>query len=152
MINTRNIKIKPAELDDLEAIYELVVELAVYEKEPDAVKASISDYVSAFQENLIKPLVAVHDNNILGMTISYLTFSTWRGRMLYLEDFVISEKHRRMGIGDLLFDAVIQQAHDLDCRMVKWQVLDWNTPAVNFYKKKKATIEKEWWNGKIIFE
>ena len=143
--------IRKATPDDLSAIYNLVIELAIYEKEPDAVTTTLDDYHHAFNSDLIKPLVAESNGEILGMTISYLTFSTWRGRMLYLEDFVISEKHRRKGIGDLLFDAVIQQAHDLDCRMVKWQVLDWNTPAVNFYRKKKATIEKEWWNGKIIF-
>jgi GNAT superfamily N-acetyltransferase len=70
--------------------------------------------------------------------------------MLYLEDFVVQAAYRRSGIGEVLFDAFLDKARAKGCRLVKWQVLDWNEPAINFYKKKAATIEQEWWNGKIF--
>ena len=71
--------------------------------------------------------------------------------MLYLEDLVVTAPERRNGIGQLLFNAFVEEAHRLNCVMVKWQVLDWNTPALKFYENNAATIEKDWWNGKIIF-
>ena len=80
-----------------------------------------------------------------------MTFSTWKGRMMYLEDFVVNPEYRGQGIGQQLFDSFIAEAKAQDCNLVKWQVLDWNEPAVRFYERNKATIEKEWWNGKIVF-
>ena len=71
--------------------------------------------------------------------------------MMYLEDFVVSEQHRQKGIGQLLFDAFLNASKEQGCKLAKWQVLDWNQPAVNFYLKNGAVIEKEWWNGKILF-
>lgn len=147
-----DIHIRFAEKTDLEAIRELVIELAIFEKEPDAVTASIEDYHHNFKTGLISMLVAEKKGEIIGMTLYYDTFSTWKGKMLYLEDFVVSEAYRGHGIGDLLFDATIKEAKNRGCVMMKWQVLDWNTGAVKFYERKKATIEKEWWNGKIIFD
>ena len=79
-----------------------------------------------------------------------MTYSTWKGRMFYLEDFVVLEAYRRLGLGQMLFDAFLQEAKDQQCRLVKWQVLDWNEPALRFYRKNNAVIEKEWWNGKIF--
>ena len=96
-------------------------------------------------------LVAEVDNSIVGMTLYYDTFSTWKGKMLYLEDFVVKESYRSQGIGDLLFDATLVEAKKRKCLLMKWQVLDWNTEAVKFYKRKQAEIETEWWNGKIVF-
>jgi len=146
-----NITVRQATAEDLAAIYSLVVELAIYEKEPDAVTATIEDYQRDFADGVFQAHVAEDGNEVVGMTLYYLTYSTWRGKMLYLEDFVVRESRRREGIGELLFESVIQVAKDTNCRLLKWQVLDWNTPAVNFYKKYQATIEKDWWNGKIIF-
>jgi len=146
------IKIRFAEEADLQAIRELVVELAIFEKEPQAVTASLEDYKVAFKTGLISMIVAQQNDEILGMTLYYDTFSTWKGKMLYLEDFVVSQKHRSQGIGDLLFDATLQEAKDRGCKLMKWQVLDWNTGAQKFYERKSATIEKEWWNGKIVFK
>ena len=85
------------------------------------------------------------------MTLYYMTYSTWKGKMLYLEDFVVKADQRNKGIGQLLFDAFIEVAKAKKCRMVKWQVLDWNEPAIRFYEKNNATIETEWWTAKIIF-
>ena len=146
-----SIQIRFAKRGDLQAIRQLVIELAIFEKEPDAVKATDKDYEMAFESNLISMLVAEDQGVIKGMTLFYDTFSTWRGKMLYLEDFVVSQKYRNQGIGSLLFNATIAEAKARDCKMIKWQVLDWNTGAVRFYERNKATIEKEWWNVKIIF-
>ena len=147
----QNINIRKATLSDVEAIRGLVVELAVYEKEPDAVTATLADYKSNFENNWFECQVAELDNEVVGMILYYNTYSTWKGRMLYLEDFVVSEKHRRKGIGELLFERLFEVAKEKEVKLVKWQVLDWNEPAIRFYEKNKATIEKEWWNGKIIF-
>jgi ribosomal protein S18 acetylase RimI-like enzyme len=86
------------------------------------------------------------------MALYYMTYSTWKGRMLYLEDFVVSAGFRRYGVGQRLFDAYLRRAKALECRLVKWQVLDWNEPAINFYRKNNAIIETEWWNGKIFLQ
>lgn len=135
---------------DLPAVLELVKELAIYENEPEAVTASLVDYQSAFDEDLIQVLVAEEESTIVGMALYYLTFSTWKGKMMYLEDFVVSETYRRSGVGDQLWEALLKDAKEQKCILLKWQVLDWNEPALNFYAKKKATIEKDWWNGKVF--
>ena len=109
------------------------------------------DYERAFDDGLISMLVAENENAIVGMTLFYDTFSTWKGKMLYLEDFVVKAKFRSLGIGSLLFDATLTEAKKRGCALMKWQVLDWNTEATKFYIRKKAEIEKEWWNGRIIF-
>jgi GNAT superfamily N-acetyltransferase len=144
--------IRTAVFNDLEAILSLVQELARYEKAPDEVWVNIADYRQGFIEGIFEAIVAELDGEIAGTCVYYLTWSTWKGRMLYLEDFVVSEFHRRCGIGQALFDAFINRARELDCTLVKWQVLDWNTPALNFYRKNGALIEKDWWNGKIILK
>jgi len=146
-----SIDIRKGKKDDLNAVFSLVKELAEYENEPDSVKTTADYYVEQFEKKLFSTIVAEKDGEIIGIAIFYDTFSTWRGKMLYLEDFVVREAYRKTGVGQLIFDAFIQEAHDRDCKMVKWQVLDWNTPAIKFYEKNEATIEKEWWNGKIIF-
>ena len=147
----RKTHIRLAERADLESIRELVIELAIYEKEPQAVTATLEDYQGAYDSGLIKSFIAESDGNIVGMTLFYDTYSTWKGKMLYLEDFVVKASHRRSGIGQLLFDATVNYARQTQCKLIKWQVLDWNQLALDFYEKKGATIEKEWWNGKIIF-
>ena len=149
--NFMDIQIRFAKRTDIQAIRELVMELAIFEKAPEAVTATDKDYEMAFDSGLIGMLVAEVDNSIVGMTLYYDTFSTWKGKMLYLEDFVVKESYRSQGIGDLLFDATLVEAKKRKCLLMKWQVLDWNTGAVKFYKRKQAEIETEWWNGKIVF-
>ena len=152
MYHNSKILIRKAQPEDFPAIYALVVELAVYEKEPDAVLASVKDFLDAFESGLLQSTVAEVNGKIVGMACYYLTFSTWRGKMMYLEDFVVSEEYRRMGIGQKLFDAVLAESKDQNCKLLKWQVLLWNEPALEFYLKNEAIIEKEWWNGKILFQ
>lgn len=145
------IKIRKAKSDDLTAIYNLVVELAIYEKEPDAVTTTLKDYETAFNEKLIDAIVAVKSETVIGMALFYMTFSTWKGKMLYLEDFYVNPLYRSSGIGQKMFDKYLEEAKRLGCSMTKWQVLDWNTKAIKFYKRNGATIENSWYNGKIIF-
>lgn len=143
--------IRKATKDDLSGIYQLVTDLAIYEKEPNAVKATLQDYQTAYDEDLISAHVAEKDGSLIGMALYYMTFSTWRGHMLHLEDFYVSEQHRSSGTGQKLFDAYIAEAKSRGCKMVKWEVIDWNVKAIKFYERNGATIEKQWWNGKIIF-
>ena len=146
-----NIIIRPATEADLPAIHALVYELAVYEKEPEAVETTPAEYLEDFRNGLFEATVAEVDGQIAGMTLYYMAYSTWRGKMLYLDDFVVNEHYRRHGIGQMLFDAFVEEGRQRGCRLVKWQVLDWNEPALNFYRKNNAIIETNWWNGKILY-
>jgi GNAT superfamily N-acetyltransferase len=110
----------------------------------------LEEYNKQFEEQLFDILVAEHNSTIIGMALYYPTFSTWKGKMMYLEDFVVQEAFRKSGVGQLLFDAFLEEAKTQDCKLVKWQVLDWNEPAINFYKKNNATIEDEWLSCKIF--
>ncbi|MEM1124709.1 MAG: GNAT family N-acetyltransferase [Bacteroidota bacterium] len=147
-----NITIRPATTADLPSVYQLVISLAVYEDAEEAVTATLEDYQNDFAEGVFQAHVAEIDSKVVGMVLYYMTYSTWKGKMLYLEDFVVDEQYRRHGIGQLLWDELELEAKRRGCRLLKWQVLDWNEPAIKFYKKNKAIIETEWHNGKIFFE
>lgn len=142
--------IRNADENDAAAILSLVRELAVYENAEDQVTASLDDYRSSLKNGKIFCKVADLDGRILGIALYYETFSTWRGLMYYLEDFVVSEQYRGFGIGQQLMGAFKKEAESAGAVLVKWQVLDWNDPAINFYQKMGATIEKEWWNVKMF--
>ena len=127
-------------------VLELVKELALYEKAPDEVLISEETLLEdGFGPNkLFDTLVAETDNEIVGMLLYYPVFSTWKGRSIYLEDFVVADSHRRKGIGQLLIDALVQEARAAQAKKIRWQVLDWNSPAIEFYKKISATLENSW--------
>jgi GNAT superfamily N-acetyltransferase len=93
--------------------------------------------------------VLENGEDIIGLALFYTAYSTWKGRMLFLEDLVVTEAARRGGYGRLLFDAVVGEAQRTGAQRMKWQVLDWNEPAIAFYKKLGATIESEWLNGNL---
>ncbi len=145
-----DVSIRKAARTDLPAVYGLVCQLAEYEKEPQAVTVGVEQYEEAYGQNLIDVIVAELGGEIVGIALFYLTFSTWKGKCLYLEDFYVKPTLRQYGIGRKLFDAYLNEARRLGARQAKWQVLDWNQPALNFYEKYDATIEKNWWNGKIF--
>ncbi len=147
-----NITIRTAEKRDLPAIHDLVRELAIYERAEEEFTASIEDYERDFDDGVYRAIVAEAAGEVVGMALYYLTYSTWKGKMMYLEDFVVRETYRRHGVGQLLFDKFLELSKAEGCRLVKWQVLDWNEPAIKFYEKNKATIERDWWNGKIFFD
>ncbi len=146
------ISVRPATETDIPAIHALMYELAVYEKSPESVQATVAEYLTDFRAGLFESQVAEMDGQVVGMILYFMTYSSWRGKMLYLDDFVVTESHRRYGVGQLLFDAFIEEGRRRGCRLVKWQVLDWNEPALLFYEKNEAIIEKEWWNGKLFLE
>ena len=145
---TNNITIRPATEADIPTIHALVYELAVYEKEPEAVFTTPEEYLEDFRKGLFESHVAEMDGKVVGMTLFFMMYSSWKGKMLYLDDFVVNEQYRRFGVGQKLYDDFIEKGRRRGCRLVKWQVLDWNEPALNFYKKNDAIIEKGWWNVK----
>ena len=140
------ITIRKAEKKDLAAVHALVTELAVYENEPEAVTATLEDYETDFEAGFFESLVAEKEGKIVGIALYYTAYSTWKGRMLYLEDFVVTQSHRRQGIGELIFEAVIAEARLIGANRMKWQVLDWNEPAIKFYEKYNAEFDKGWLN------
>lgn len=146
-----NIKICPAERIHVKGIYHLVEELAVYEKARHEMTMTLDQYDTAFEEGQFESIVALLDDKVIGTCIYYDTFSTWKGKMLYLEDFVVNEKFRKAGVGQLLYNELLKIGRRKEAALVKWQVLDWNDPAIKFYEKNNATIEKEWWNCKVIY-
>ena len=138
--------------EDIPDIHDLVMELAIYEKGEREFTASLEEYRRDFEDGIFTAFLAEVGGETVGMVLFYMTFSTWKGRMLYLEDFVVRTTHRRAGIGQMLFDAFLAEARRLKCKVTKWQVLDWNQPAIDFYVKNNAVIEKEWYNCKIYFQ
>jgi GNAT superfamily N-acetyltransferase len=143
--------IRKAEEKDLPFIHDLVRELAIFEKEEKEFTATLSMYEKDFKENVFQSIVAELDGEIIGMVLYYLTYSTWKGKMMYLEDFVVKEKNRGKGIGKALYEAFIEEAKHQQCQLAKWQVLDWNEPAIQFYTQNNAILEKNWWNCKVFF-
>lgn len=145
-----NVRCRPATIEDIPAIHGLVCELAAYENAPEEVYTTPEEYARDFEAGRFESIVAEVDGTVGGMVLFYHAYSTWKGNMLYLEDFVVTESARRYGIGQVLFDAFLEEGRRRACRLVKWQVLDWNEPALRFYAKNNAIIEKDWWNGKIF--
>lgn len=142
--------LRKATTEDLQATLDLVKELALYEKAPQEVTVTLADYKTDFKNKVFDIILAEQGDQIVGIAFYYMAYSTWKGKMLYLEDFVVKEELRGQGIGKLLFKAFLEEAQNLNASLAKWQVLDWNKPAINFYKKYNSTIEKEWYNGKIL--
>lgn len=138
---------------DLPKVMELIMELAKYENGEDQVSNSLEMMEKdGFGENPIyRFFVAESNGHIVGTSIFYFRYSTWKGRRLYLEDIVVTENMRGKGVGKLLFDRTIEEAKLLDCTGMMWQVLDWNDPAINFYKKYNATLDDEWINCHLDF-
>lgn len=147
------ITIRRAEKKDCKRLLELVNELAVYEKAPQEVTVTLQHFEeSGFGENPVWwGFVAEDDNLILGFALYYIRYSTWKGQSLYLEDFLVTEKARGKGIGKLLFDRIIKECKEKGFKRMCWQVLEWNEPAINFYKKYNATLDNEWVNGILDF-
>ncbi|MEP7195736.1 MAG: GNAT family N-acetyltransferase [Saprospiraceae bacterium] len=135
-----------------EAIYlhELVKELAIYEKAEQDVKTQVQEFETGIQTGLFKTLVArLPTDGIVGMALYYPIFSTWNGSSLYLEDFIVKNSFRGLGIGAKLFEKWIEIGKKEGAKMLKWQVLDWNEPAKNFYSKYKTKFYPGWENGVI---
>lgn len=135
---------------DLFVIYNFVLELVEYEKVVYEFIVLLEDYQCDFGEGVFEVLVVEWEEIIVGMVLYYMIYFIWKGKMLYLEDFVVQVVYCCKGIGEVLFDVFLEMVKSKDCWLVKWQVLDWNKFVINFYRKKVVIIEQEWWNGKIF--
>ena len=154
------INIRRAKKEDCPKLMELVQELASYEKAPAEVTVSLDHFVSAgFGEHpvwwgFVAESIQARDDDsspaspalIHGFALYYIRYSTWKGKRLYLEDILVTEKMRGQGIGKLLFERIITEAKEKDLQGIIWQVLDWNEPAKKFYRKFKASFDSEWVN------
>jgi ribosomal protein S18 acetylase RimI-like enzyme len=143
-----NYMIRKAIKSDVPAILALVKELATYEKEPDAVEVTLAEMeADGFGPQAIySAFVAEIDGKVVGMALYYIKYSTWKGKAIYLDDIVVNEKYRRYGIGGKLFEEVVKVGKQMGARKIDWQVLHWNEPAIQFYKKYNAVFSKEWAN------
>ncbi len=152
-MQNQNISVRPANSNDMIAVHGLILELAIYENAEDQMVNTVAQLqADGFGEKpLFECLVAEVKGEVVGFALFYTSYSTWRGECLYLEDFLVTETMRGRGIGKLLFDEVYQIAKNRKVGRFEWQVLDWNEPAINFYKKYNAILDPEWLNGKIIF-
>lgn len=140
--------IREGERTDIPQVLTLVKELAVYERAAD----QVSNTIAMMEEDGFGPhpvygmFVAEKDSHIVGISIYYYRYSTWKGKRLYLEDIIVTEKERGNGIGKMLFDRTMKKSLEEKCTGMMWQVLDWNEPAINFYKKYGATLDDSWVN------
>ena len=140
--------IRVALKEDCKRLLELINELAVYEKAPNEVTVSLEEFESAgFGINPVwKAFVAELDGIILGFGLYYVRYSTWKGCRMYLEDLLITENMRGKGLGTMILNRLIEEAKEKNLKGMTWQVLDWNEPAINFYKKYKAEFDSGWIN------
>lgn len=138
--------IRKGEKKDMNAVLELIQELATFEKEPNAVVVTVDDLLrDGFGEKPhFQTFVAELDNEIVGMALYYFRYSTWKGRTIHLEDLIVKEKMRGSGLGFALYSEIIAQGKRDSVRRIEWNVLDWNTPAIDFYKKSGAKVLDDW--------
>ncbi len=146
--------IRKAEAHDVPAMLALVRELAAFEREPDAVTVTEEEMLDAGFGN--DPVwwgwVAADGKDVLGIAVCYERYSTWRGRVGYLEDIVVTERARGSGIGERLLKACAEEAVARNYHHLTWQVLDWNAGAIRFYERLGAEITREWLNGRLYRE
>ncbi|PWA05540.1 GNAT family N-acetyltransferase [Flavobacterium psychrotolerans] len=147
--------IRKGRKEDMPAILDLIKELAVFEKEPEAVVVTVNDLVrDGFGENpLFHTFVATINNDssdseqaeqIVGMALYYYRYSTWKGRTIHLEDLIVKEEMRGSGLGHALYKEIVAQGKKDKVRRIEWNVLDWNTPAIDFYEKSGAVVLNDW--------
>lgn len=140
-----NIIYRKATEEDFEAVLILINELAVFEKAGDQVSNTVERM--KIEQNEFQCFVAeTETKEIIGIALTYIAYSTWVGRFLFLEDLIVKEQYRGNKIGGKLMNEVFKLAQQEKVERVRWQVLDWNTNAIEFYKKINATIDKEWYN------
>lgn len=148
-----NITIRPAKKEDCSRMMELIRELALYEKAPQEVTVSFDHFVeSGFGSNPVwwAYVAEQEDRTIVGFALYYIRYSTWKGQRMYLEDIIVTQSMRGKGIGKQLFDTLLDVCKEKQFKGMVWQVLDWNEPAINFYKKyPNVQFDQEWINCSI---
>jgi len=147
------IVIRQGEQKDLSATLDLIKELALYEKALD----QVTNTIEMMEEDgfgshpIFGFFVAQQSDKIVGLSLFYYRYSTWKGKRLYLEDIIVTETSRGKGLGKLLLEKTIQKAKDEKCTGMTWQVLDWNEPAIKFYEKYDVKFDSEWVNCNVDF-
>lgn len=144
-------KLRKAVKEDCKRLLELIQELADFEKAPDEVTVTMEEFVDAgFGEHPVwEAFVIEADGKIQGMALYYIRYSTWKGRRMYLEDIIVTQDMRGKGYGKVLFEKVWEVCKERNYSGMVWQVLDWNTPAIDFYKKYDAQFDGGWLNGTL---
>ena len=135
---------------DVSAVYALVRELAQFERAAHEVVTNPEVLLRDLEAGFYSLLLAEQDAQVVGMMLYHRAYSTWKGRMLYLEDFCVAPQHRSIGIGQALWTELRSRAKQLGCTSIKWQVLAWNEGAIAFYKREGAQIEEGWLNGRLF--
>lgn len=144
--------IRKIEPEDVSAVMDLIRGLAEYEKDLESVKNTTEKLkADIFEHNHCDSLVAEVEGEIVGFALYYTSYSTWKGPCLYLEDLFVLPDYRSTGLGSKLFDELVAMAKSSGAARMDWQVLNWNQPAIDFYERKKATIDREWFNGRMFF-
>ncbi|MEI6764341.1 MAG: GNAT family N-acetyltransferase [Bacteroidota bacterium] len=143
--------LRPATKEDLPEVLKLIQELALYERAPQEVTVTLNELAEdGFGERpLYEIILALSGTELLGMSFYFISYSTWKGKCIYLEDIIVKEKYRGNNIGKTLFDAVVMKAKEFGAKRLQWQVLNWNEPAIGFYKKYNASMDETWLNGKL---
>ncbi len=143
------IEVRKVEFSHLEGCMKLIHELAEYEKAPHEVELNLAQMQYDFKQKSFEAFVALKNHEVVGMALYYPIYSTWKGRSIHLEDLVVKQSERRKGVGRLLFENVMIEAKAQNAGRLQWQVLDWNTPAIEFYKAYPAEFDGKWINVKI---
>lgn len=146
-----NCTIRKAEKKDVRDVLVLINELAEYENAIDEVEINEKQLLEdGFNKTpLFNIIVAEVEGKVVGMSFYYIRYSTWKGKSLYLEDLVVKQDYRKQKIGSMLFEATVNEAKNINANLICWQVLDWNKPAIEFYKKYNAAFDEEWLNCKL---
>ncbi len=139
---------------DIPHVLGLIKELAIYEKAPDEVAVTIEEMErDGFGPNpIFTYFIAEADGRIVGISLYYIKYSTWKGKCVFLEDIIVTEEFRKYGIGKKLFNKVVGVAKEMKARRMEWQVLEWNEPAIKFYEKVNSNFDAEWVNCKLTEE
>ncbi len=140
------VNVRKGSKNDMDAVFKLIKELAVFENEPEAVHITVDDLkTDGFGENpLFYTFVAEQDNEIIGVALYYNRYSTWKGKTIHLEDLIVTDKKRGTGAGTALFRAIFEEAKRQKVKRVEWNVLDWNSNAILFYEKYGAKVFSDW--------
>ncbi|MDG1714284.1 GNAT family N-acetyltransferase [Lacinutrix sp.] len=138
--------IRLSTINDMKSVHDLIIELAIFEKEPDAVEVTVKDLE---QDGFGKApkficFVAENETEIVGAALIYTRYSTWKGKVLHLEDLIVKERMRGSGLGTALLDEVVKYGNNIGVKRICWEVLDWNASAIAFYEKKGADVKRDW--------